>query len=64
MNCNARVNATKPTANNKIFLCAKDAADWCGIDKSGLCNCARGKQNFAGRDPNTKELLKWIYVDD
>lgn len=61
---NPRAKKVKCLNNNKIFLCAKDAADWCGIDKSGLCKCARGKQNFAGRDPNTKELLKWIYVDD
>lgn len=61
---NPRARKIKCLNNNKIFLCAKDAADWCKVDKSGICKCAKGKQNFAGKDPITKEPLKWIYIDN
>ena len=61
---NPRARKIKCLNNNKIFLCAKDAADWCGIDKSGICKCAKGKQKTAGKDPKTKKPLKWVYLNN
>ena len=50
--------------DQKVCATKKDAADWCGVDKSGICKCAKGKQKTAGKDPKTKEPLKWVYLNN
>ena len=52
--------------NNKmIFNSTRDAANWCGLKShSGIVACLNGKKHTAGKDPNTGEKLKWVYIDD
>ena len=60
---NPRARKVKCLNNGKIFSCAKEAAKWCGVDNSTLSKCAKGKIKTAGKDPITKEPLRWIYMD-
>lgn len=57
--------------NNKIFNTLKDAQEYAGLASSGqiIESCKRNKvtQKFikhAGKDPNTKERLTWMYYED
>ena len=47
----------------QIFNTAKEAAQWCNRDNSCLSKCAKGKTNYCGLHPVTKEKLHWKYLD-
>lgn len=47
---------------NQIFSTPKEAADWCGLkDIANIYRCAKGERQSAGKHPETKEKLKWIF---
>ena len=56
----------------RVFNSVFDASNYCGGYTSGIIRCAQswfGKQTghirkHCGRDPQTGELLSWIYKDD
>lgn len=52
--------------NNKmIFDNAWKAAEWCGLKcNSNICACVRGIRDYAGKHPETGELLKWMKYKD
>lgn len=51
----------------QIFNTMMDAARWCGLKNASsigqVCN-KTGKQKTAGRHPQTKEKLKWEFVEE
>lgn len=49
--------------NNKIFETIRSASSW-AVGGSKICECAKGKRNFAGKDPQTGEKLRWMYYED
>lgn len=50
---------------NQIFNSLQKAMDFAGLKQtSGIVRCCKGIRNFAGRHPETKELLRWMYLDD
>ena len=51
--------------NNKIFDTPKDAAKWAlDVNAEKIKNCCRGTANSAGIDPDSNDLLTWMYYDD
>ena len=50
----------------EVFNSLRAAADWCGlVGSSGISLVCQGrKQKTAGVHPQTKEKLKWEYVDE
>lgn len=48
----------------EIFESAFYAAEWCGISKQGIQRCCVGGRPTAGKHPETKEKLKWRYIDE
>jgi len=50
--------------NKNTFPSAKNAYETVGISRTGITNCCRGKNNFAGRDRTSRETLFWMYLDD
>lgn len=55
----------KCSNNGMIFNTISEAAKWCGLKNgSGITLFLQGKRMFAGKDPTTKEKLKWeAYYD-
>lgn len=50
------------TNTNQIFSTPKEAAAWCGLkDIANIYRCAKGERQSAGKHPETKEKLKWIF---
>ena len=51
---------------NKIFNTIKEGENFYKISKGGISACCspNNKHNFAGKHPETKQLLKWMYYDD
>ena len=46
------------------FFSMREAANWCGLkDTSNISRCCRGLRKTAGTHPQTKERLKWQYID-
>lgn len=51
--------------NNYLFNMMKDAAMWCGQNKSsGILACCKGRYKTSGKYPDTGEPLKWMYYSD
>jgi hypothetical protein len=53
--------------NNIIFDSIKCAAVWCGCNRGTLSDylgCRKDKRKTAGKHPETKESLTWMYYDD
>ena len=53
--------------NNKmVFDSIVSAAQWCNTTKSNLMHCLNKNENrkSAGKHPNTKEPLRWMYYDE
>ena len=49
---------------NQIFQSIKDAAKWCNLKSSShISEVAKGKNKSAGKHPETKKPLHWVYVD-
>lgn len=48
---------------NQIFNFTIEAAKWCNISESCIRACANGKQKTAGKHPQTKEPLKWKWIE-
>lgn len=48
--------------NNKIFKGQTEASKFYNIDGSSITKCCNGKQVSAGKDPTTREKLKWEYL--
>lgn len=46
-----------------LFNSFKEAAIWCSGDQSSICACARGKQTYSGKHPDTGVKLIWRYAD-
>lgn len=50
--------------NNQMrFPSCKEASNWCGIHRANISRCCRGERPTAGIHPETKEKLKWRYVN-
>ena len=50
--------------NEMIFNSLVEAANWCGLkNTSGITNMIKGRKNTAGKHPETKEPLKWKYIE-
>lgn len=48
----------------KVFQSMREAADWCKLkDTSNISRCCRGLRKTAGKHPQTKEKLKWQYIN-
>ncbi len=50
--------------NKKIFNSIKDISEKHNIDASSISSCCKGKRKSAGKDPITKEKLRWMYYED
>lgn len=48
----------------EIFENATIAGEWCGIQRSGISNCVRGKTMTNGKHPITGEALRWLKYRD
>lgn len=51
---------------DRIFWGAKEAHDEFKVDQSAIAACCRKKYGFksAGKHPNTKQPLRWLYAED
>ena len=48
----------------EIFETMMDAARWCGLkNSSSIGQVCNGNRKFAGKHPETKEYLKWKFID-
>lgn len=47
----------------QIFNSIKEASDWCNLNSSGIGQVCRGKAQSAGKHPDTKEPLRWEFVN-
>lgn len=57
---NGKRKRTMCLNNGKIFMSRKEAANWCGLTSTKLITkCINGIVDTAGKDPITKEKLKW-----
>lgn len=43
----------------EVFENATIAGEWCGVCRSGICNCIRGKNMTNGKHSETGESLKY-----
>ncbi len=51
--------------NNKVFGSIIKASKFCNLKShTSISACCRGKVKSAGKDPVTKETLKWMYYDE
>lgn len=48
---------------NQIFNFITEASKWCNVSESCIRACANGKQKTAGKHPETKESLKWKWIE-
>ena len=46
----------------QIFVSGKAAVDWCGTRT--IYKCLKHEREHAGKHPQTKELLSWMYLDE
>lgn len=60
-----KTRAVKCLNTGEVFESCRAAANWCGLaGTSGIASvCRNGKQKTAGVHPETKEKLKWEYVN-
>ena len=61
----AKRKVSKPViciTNNKSFKTITEAAEWSGTGRQAIAAQIRGKLKTAGKDPITKEPLKWRYI--
>ena len=49
---------------NQVFWGAKEVEKLYGISGSNICNCCKGKTKSAGKHPETKIPLHWLYLSD
>ena len=47
----------------QAFESAKYASNQTGVSHHGILNCAKGKQQFAGKHPITGERLHWVFTN-
>lgn len=45
-----------------IFTSCKEAAEYAGISSSTIHDCLSGRQNHAGKHPETRERLSWAWA--
>lgn len=46
------------------FPTAVEAAKWCNLkSRSSITQCCKGYKESAGKHPDTKEKLHWVYVE-
>lgn len=51
--------------NGMVFNTLGDAAKWCGLKYgANIGACCSGKTKYAGKHPETGELLHWMYYDE
>ena len=49
----------------QVFDTIKQAAEWCGLrSTSDIIYCCKGKSKTAGKHPETRERLHWIYYSE
>lgn len=48
----------------EVFESLKEAAKVAEVNYTGITNCCRGRQKYAGRDKETGELFEWKYIDE
>jgi len=48
----------------KIFHSITEAQNTYHIDGSSISKCCRNIKEYAGKHPNTNELMKWMYLED
>lgn len=48
----------------EVFENATIAGAWCGVQRSGISNCIRGKTMTNGKHPKTGESLRWMKYRD
>ena len=49
---------------NEYFWGAKAAEDKYGINKNNICSCLKNRLKSAGKHPETREKLTWIYINE
>lgn len=61
-----RINSNKKLVqclnNGNIFYSCEKAAKWCNVDAAGIRRCCEGIRYHAGKHPETKEELYWMYI--
>lgn len=61
---NSNAKAVKNLETGKIFTTIKEASLWAGLKSvSSIGQCCRGKQNSAGKHPETGESLHWVFIN-
>lgn len=50
-------------STNTVFPSAKEASDWCGASRQHINRVCRGERKHTGLHPQTKEPLKWRYIN-
>ena len=49
---------------NVLFLSAKEASVWLGVDPSAIRKCCTGDSKTCGIDNDTQEHMQWMYYED
>jgi hypothetical protein len=57
-----RARSVRCIETQEVFHCISDASRAYHIDKSAIVANCKGKKNYAGRHPITKEKLHWEYI--
>lgn len=60
-----RARAVICITTGEIFNTCVDAIKYCGLkSQSEITSCCKGRRNYCGKHPITKEPLKWAYLDE
>jgi group I intron endonuclease len=52
------------TTTKEIFNTASDASKYYNLSKTLVQECCKGKYKYAGRNPENKDRLEWIFLED